>query len=298
MKIFIVGAPRSGTTWLQLMLGRLPGLATSQETHLFSNYLSAWFPGWERMKRSKRGVGLYGLFDDAGADELVRSLTDQVFERMAAQVPDARMVLEKTPGHVMQAEAILRLYPDAYMIHLVRDPRSVVASLRAASESWGAHWAPGKLQPAIRLWRDSVQAGRAISERTDRYLELRYEDLMTDASAGLAQVRDFLGEPRDEAWCRSVAEEFAKNPKGSGKAAWDVGKEPEGFFRGAGVEGWRKDLGRGQVAVIEEQCAELMGELGYSCLHANPAYHPAVWWHGLRRTLAWHLEGVIRIVSP
>lgn len=56
--IFIVGAPRSGTTWLQLMLARHPAISTCQETHLFSSYLGPMHKAWRAHASDNRKTDL------------------------------------------------------------------------------------------------------------------------------------------------------------------------------------------------------------------------------------------------
>ena len=59
--VFLVGGPRSGTTWLQLLLSRSPRIATANETHLFTGYTRSLFSAWNQHQRNVRELGLHHL---------------------------------------------------------------------------------------------------------------------------------------------------------------------------------------------------------------------------------------------
>ena len=51
--VLIVGAQRSGTTWVQRLLASHPAIVSGQESHLFSSYLG---PMWQRWHCSSSGT--------------------------------------------------------------------------------------------------------------------------------------------------------------------------------------------------------------------------------------------------
>ena len=134
--VFIVGCARSGTTWLQQLLSQSPNVATGPETHLFSSYLRSLEDTWHRRKGTY--VGLSHLITEDELAEWTRSFAELCLGRIADARAGARIVVEKTPKHGEYGADILRLFPEAFFIHIIRDPRAVVPSLRAASRSWGS----------------------------------------------------------------------------------------------------------------------------------------------------------------
>jgi len=268
--VFLVGAPRSGTTWLQLLLSQHPAFVTSQETALFSSYLSEFRARWTfetSSRESEAFSGLSTVLSEAAFKELCRSMADRVFAEIRKARPEAEVILEKTPNHVFEADFILSLYPDAYFVHLVRDPRSVVASLRATSRSWGAHWAARGTVANARQWRASVESGRNIAAGTQRYRQIRYEDLMADGAGQLQQLFEWLGRPVDIDFCADAVEScrIEKLREGRSGAAQDQSPrvKPEGFFRAAKAQGWREELSTTQIGIIERVAGDLMAEFGY-----------------------------------
>ena len=83
------------------------------------------------------------------------SVSGFVFAKIAQSKPSATIVLEKTPNHVNCWREILDVWPQAHFIHIIRDPRSVVASLRACLENLGI--AMGFFQDLTRTARDGLR---------------------------------------------------------------------------------------------------------------------------------------------
>lgn len=263
--VFLVGAPRSGTTWLQLLLSSSPAVATANETHLFSAYLGGLFLSWKNFQFMERDIGLHHLFGEKEFFEKIRGFSDDVLSKILSRKPGATVVLEKTPAHAGCWKDILAVYPDAYFLHLVRDPRAVVASLRAAGRGWGKSWAsPGVMENA-HLWLRNVGKAVEIQHHTDRYLQIRYEDLMASPAERLSALFSWMGLDNSLEDCQNIIESNVPDQlkKGAGQKPWDTNREPKGFFGGRGVEGWRKELSGSEVRAIEHVTAPLAEKLGY-----------------------------------
>lgn len=188
--IFLVGAPRSGTTWLQLLLSTSPQIATAVETHFFSLYARSLFSAWQRAAGQRR-VGLRNLMVEEEYFCLIRQFASTIFARILAAKPGATTVLEKTPDHAVYWQDILATFPNAFFLHVIRDPRAVVASLRSASQSW-ADWESPSMTAGCTHWIANVGAARKIRNATPNYLEVRYEDLKL---SGVRTLRSVF------AWC-------------------------------------------------------------------------------------------------
>ncbi|MGH7574075.1 MAG: sulfotransferase family protein, partial [Longimicrobiales bacterium] len=207
-KVFIVGCPRSGTTWLQLLLSKHPQVATAPETQIVAFYLVHFLKQWEHEHNgpTAKHQGRAGLSRVLSEDEfhgLCRDVILCVLEKIAAQTPGATHVVEKSPGHAVHAQWIHRLLPDARFLHVVRDPRDTVASLLAASRTWGGDWAPHNPIDAARLWRRHVSEARGIARDSPQaYREVRYESLRAQPVDELASVACWLG----LAWPRADCE--------------------------------------------------------------------------------------------
>jgi hypothetical protein len=270
-QVFLVGCQRSGTSWLQLLLAQHPAVATTQETHLFNRYLWPLHEQWERFKSRPSALGGRLILSDDEFDDLGADFAKKVLQKIADTNPAATVALEKTPDHVRHGQFILKLLPDAYFIHLIRDPRSVVSSLCAAGRSWGGYWAPRSVVANARHWCHDVSLGRRIAQLTDRYTEIRYEDLCGENGAKvLDALLGWLELPAGDGFStRALAACQIEHLRhgGQGVRGYESLKRPEpGFFRKGTADGWKDDLSRNEIRVIEYLAQDLMQDLGYQRL--------------------------------
>jgi len=273
--VFIVGAPRSGTTFLQNLLGAHPLVATSQETDLFDHYVGPWRSQWERQLpesaeewKRRRHKGLPAILTEEEFDALLGQVIERVHAATMALKPGARVLLEKVPGYGLHGNLILRYVPQARFIHLVRDGRDVAASMLRASRGWGHGWAPKTAEVASALWRDHVLAARTIADSTDRYTEARYEELCGDGGAELLhRLFSFCEIEATPAECRDIVSANRSSLLWSGEVVRRLGgapDEPEGFSGEGGVGAWHEELGTRDRIVLERHAGDLLSELGYT----------------------------------
>jgi hypothetical protein len=268
--IFVVGAPRSGTSLLRQLLNRHPAIALCGESYFFYYVFerrAAFGDPPDPAVRARiverylatRQVAQLGLDREALAAALTRDGDSYpalflALLRHYAAAHGKRRCGEKTPGHALHAEALLSMYPTARLLHIVRDPRDVVESLSRMP------WAPQSPLANARAWRRHVgAAGRCAAD--PRYRLVRYEDLVQDPGAALAALCAFLGEPFDgemlEAGPRSEAPEwwFAR-------AQGDVSPARSGR--------WRRTLDAETVALVEWLLGAEMADYGYVAAAAPP----------------------------
>ena len=283
--VFLVGAPRSGTTWLQQLLGTHPGIATPQETDLLDLYVASWLKSWRLqlaggLEPGRRARGLPTVFTEEQFLNIVRGVLDQVYGTVLEHKPGATVVLDKNPFHSYHVADALRLLPQAGVIHLIRDGRDVACSLmRAAERKWGRGWAPTHVDGAAALWRETVEAARTAAAG-ERYVEVRYEELYSAAATSmLASLYGFCDVDPDESLARTALERFdldrlrslppTEQPSSivwAGEALARLGDtplEPEGFLGGGRVGAWRERFSPYDRWLFDRVAGDLLLELGY-----------------------------------
>lgn len=281
--VFIVGAPRSGTTYVQNLIGSHPLVVTSQETDLFAQYIAPLRARWEFQLPSDpeawtrwRHKGLPAVFTEEEFDSVITTIVDRVHSRTLALKLGAKIWLTKVPQNCQHAELILRYIPQARFIHVLRDGRDVVASQLRAARGWGRDWAPQDVCTAATCWRTDVQAGRSIRRLTDAYLEVRYEELISPtAPALLRQVWAFLGVDAGEEECARRCAEFNLNREGGARSSLVWGgevirrlqappAEPPGFAGEGGVGAWAQEFDSRSRSAFERCAGDLLYELGFA----------------------------------
>jgi hypothetical protein len=232
--IFCFGARRSGTYLVQRMIATHPAVsAVPSETHLISDGIAPLLERFHHGVRSSSQIGSLYADRDVLLDEL-RDLCDAAFGQFLEG--EATHVIERTPLHALHAKLIAELYPDAGVVHVIRDGRDVALSM--VRRTW---WGPESIADAALEWTECVRGGREASSLA-RYAEVRYEDLLADPAAQIESTWNDLGlVPSEEAVETALRElGVARNVEpgesiGTGK--WREaysGKDLEAFDRVAG----------------------------------------------------------------
>lgn len=279
--IMVVGCPRSGTTLLQLMLHAHPRIAIPPETrHLLETHRRRTKFGDLRKQRNRQKVADYitkrPKFKDLGVDrDLVRarivdgpatvgSALGIVLQEYARRFDKPRWG-DKRPLYLNHLPVIFELFPDAQVIHIVRDGRACVASLKRMP------WWQGGSVTAMSRWVQSMRMGQKArsSLRPDQYLEIQYEQLVAQPRAELERLCAFLGEDFDEAMLapQHLADQAVPQHKN-----WH--ERTRGEVSTAPVNAWESQLERWEIATFEVVARKWMRQYGYTPVarawHAPP----------------------------
>jgi hypothetical protein len=238
--VVVLGAARSGTTWLHRLISAHPMVAGTEtgETWLFTDIA----PVWADPVRALAGDGAVLTGMRGFCDSLLLTMRDRV-------APDATHVCEKTPTTVWRLPVLAQMYPDATYVHVVRDGRDVAASL---ARTWTGGGEPGveELEPAAREWVEAVGAVRRAAPNLRRFRQLRYEDLLEAPQAAIEDLWRWIGlDVTDEAR-RAAAQRLEQR----------VTPLPASGEIGAGK--WRS-LQPASRAAVTIATGELLRELGY-----------------------------------
>lgn len=278
--IFVAGCPRSGTTWLQRLLSCHPKICTGQETHIFDQFFMPVHQAWHRSADgSPRKLGLAGYFSEAEFQTVLKSFLTSLLHPLVAPLEPGQFFLEKTPSNALHVRAIVEALPDCRIIHVLRDPRDVVASLLAASNSWGKRWAPRNVRRAIRTWKKHVGQIHEASLVLPpwQYMEMRYEELYADPKHVLQTCAAFLGLEwsqvdltraiLENTPARAVMENGGSHISVGGELGARFGatvKEPSGFVRKAQIGSWKTDLTVPDKIWIWARARKQMAANGYA----------------------------------
>ncbi len=196
--VFVIGAPRSGTTWLHRMLADHPDVASLQdELTLFSSYLAPVEDRYnleaEQLEKGNWSQGLPLLFSRDEFHQALRTLMVQVYGRVLDRNPQASHLMDKHPGYSLVIPLIDRFLPGSRFIHIIRDGREVALSMVRANQQAG--FGANNLRSAAKEWVRHVEAAQEMGRvlGPTRYAEVRYESLMADPEPGLRDLFAFAG---------------------------------------------------------------------------------------------------------
>lgn len=265
--VCVIGAPRSGTTWLQAMLGAHPLICTAQELKIFDLFTEPWERSWQQLIDLERAAGggprgLRIVWSDEEFRAVLHELLRRTYGRVLAGKPGATVVLDKSPSYSKHVAHIRRLVPHARFVHVLRDGRDVAVSLRAGARSWARTWAPSAIDAAAALWRTTVlEAREARRFGPAHYREVRYEDLLRDGPVVLRELFAFIGVSATTEEATAICERHTIDRMREGGHPFDL---PADFFRRGEHGTWRRELTAPDRHRVHRAAGDLLCELGYA----------------------------------
>ncbi len=272
---FIVGAPRSGTTLLQYMMRSHPLISMpTGESHFMIplNRMADSFGNLcheknirlvleEMYQRSAEFLDsdLHGMsFNiDSLANELqkegcnsISTIISGLFNKNAQGEGKQRWG-DKTPYYVLHLPTIIKMFPGAQIIHIIRDGRDCALSTLARKYDFNVY----NMYQAAKLWEQYVEVGHhaGLSLSSDVYLEIRYEDLLSGQINTMQKICKFLDIP----FSNSLIE-YRKS--GGGKGKTPLLKKP---VQKDNSEKWRKQMTHHQIRVFESVAGDTLSNNGY-----------------------------------
>lgn len=274
---FIVGASRSGTTMLRLMIDAHSDIAIPPETN-FGPALEAFARGgaqaavdaivdtdqWgdcglsaNRFAQRVRGCNSYDLHDVL-----------RVFYEMYAELHGKRRWGDKSPYYLYMMNRIQQIIPEARFVHIIRDGRDVALSIIPL---W---FGPNTIAEAALWWSKNIDLARRQASDLRFYTEIRYESLVRDSVATLTRVCSFLEldwEPSmlnyHQSALRRLESETVEwrrlpnvvSPRARLAIHPLIGAPPHSER----TERWRNEMAEDDIQEFEQIAGDTLAELGY-----------------------------------
>ncbi len=271
--VLVLGVRRSGTTLLRVMLDRNSELAVPDESYFIPQLAD----------RHLRHVEPDEFVDDlrridtladwsVPLDKVRARLTERmpigaaiatVYEVYATERGKARWG-DKTPMYMQNLRLLERLFPDALFVHLIRDGRDAALSFLSMpkgvmTETW---MQPRHAAGFACQWRTEVKAARRLGHRVggERYLEVRYEDLVGEVEPVLRRISEFARIPYKPAMA-----DYAGGVDVAAKPHQQSLMQPPT----PGLRDWRLQMSPADVGAFDQVAGDLLDELGYET-HERP----------------------------
>lgn len=301
--LFVVGFQRSGTTLLRLMLNAHPEIAIPHDSG------ELWFDYRDKSDGAYGGLASPDLakrmIEDLLAEPRIKAwqavlpLGELLAEPLPECFPDVmrrfhevyartqgkRFWGDKNTGTLVALDVLNREFPDCRIVHLVRDGRDCALSHASKEYIYGYE---NVLRAAVE-WREQTSLCRKMGAMLprDRFLELRYEDLILAPEAELRKVCAFLGvgyAPQMLDYHRQVDENVPAEKRG----LWPLLDKPP---VASNVFKWKAAMSRGDRAVFERNAGDLLKALGYETL-PGPVRTGRLreLWYQVHQRIAWRLR--------
>lgn len=294
--IYIIGAARSGTTWLHRMLGEHPQVASlpGNELTMFSRYLPVPIRSFKQERADHLAgrwtLGLGKLWDETRFTTWTKDFLASVYADVLATRPEATHILDKHPNYSQYVPLIDELMPGSRFIHLIRDGREVAVSALSVNKRLG-HSA-GEIAQAARDWNDfTLKARTSGAAMGERYLEIRYEDLKKGDLQLYRRIFDHCGLPATDAWLSDLiaANHISKKQFSTGDKRMNALRDKPGAI-------WMDGLSAMDRYRFHRWAGDLLMELGYAQRNwwsANPLERLAV----RVRLFGWRILRTLQIAA-
>lgn len=267
--IFLTGVGRSGTTLLQGMLNAHSQITFPPETHFFKRYILGYLtnnklPSVDQLEKDP----YLRRLDETTRNAIVNKSygSKEAFQEAFLQImqnEDAKVCGDKDTEYVRYLPHLKLLFPQAFFIHIKRDPRDVILS-RLKTE-WG-----GKRSLAFHVAeyqyyiKEVIHLGPQLFE--GRYLELRYEDLLEDPEKELNKLLRVLNLKFESDMLefhtssdRIVAQDELK---------WKQNLDKPILKNNTGK--WKRELSLSKAALVQHQIEDFFLSNNYELVKAKP----------------------------
>jgi hypothetical protein len=266
---FIVGPPKTGTSWLGWAISSHPHALARGEGQFGNMLLPRIESALDQYVEERRKWGLQTTFlGSAERGSIERLAIAQVLLGYLRQdgrpVDSMRCIIDRTPGGAVHIPRLASLFPNAKFLCTTRDPRDAGVSfwfhwIRVHGELKGVSLYDFVERNTREGWSSTIRAARdaASSLGPDRYLELDYAEHHADRRGTVIRLLRFLGLDADADTVDLVLNGSDFRTRSGGRAP---GQEDRANFCRKGVVGdWRNHLSAQEGDRIMAIAAECLG---------------------------------------
>lgn len=305
--IFITGNSRSGTTMMMRIMDNHSAVHSINEPHFFEKLWSPVDVG--KPVKLSEAKDLYlkllvgqregffesvtkhghkyksdlGILEDLPPSRLTRLAIYRMFLRRETAMKGKALSCEKTPQNVFYIREILRYFPNARVINMIRDPRGVMLSQK---KKWkrrklGADFITPREVIRLRinyhpitigkLWNSAVSAVEPFFNE-ERVKNIRFEDLLRNPEDTVRELSKFLDIPYEKGMLRVPH---------AGSSVEKDRKHELGIKKMKGTNWLEKGLSPTEVSICQQICQKSMYKHGYESIEVKVSYPEKLWHYAI-----------------
>jgi hypothetical protein len=263
-KVFVVGCPKSGTTWVMNQLDGHPRVVVKGEGRFAWRLVPMVAQAFnafneDQKKHSSEAVTLLRDVDlFMSARQLIDTTLWRYIEISGKQPSAIQAVGDKTPQHSQNMGMLNQLYPEARFISVMRDPRDAATSaLHHFGKSDGRSREEYFRHFIQEVWPAAIAGARQSAERLGlgaRFIEVRYEDLHRDERGEVRRMLGLIGVDAANASIDACVAAGSFKARAGGRERGNEDKSS--FYRRGVVADWLNHM---TPQLAEELCAPIAG---------------------------------------
>lgn len=254
MKIaFITGSSRSGTSIIGELIAAHPDVNYIYEEEV-----------WKKLVNEDNGSHVVSP----------KEVTDQKKKKlrswMACYKKGNKMIVEKNPRHIARLPLLKSIFPEAKIIHIVRDGRDVACSLKTGlcGKTW-AHVKPPKWREIEKKYTGVVRCAWAYRDIMDvaikdltiiSHLKVRYEDLVANPEKVAARILRYLDlKPHENVtnFCKNIQNKLEDSYIAKHQTRWATQDHSTRIGR------WQENMTEEEQKEVEKILRPVLNHFGY-----------------------------------
>ena len=267
--IYLAGIERSGTSLMYALLASHPGIAMMRRTNLWMYFNKRYgdlnsSENFEQcvsmMSQYKRlrviNIDTFRIKNEFPAGEKSYARLFSLIGKHFAEKQGKQRWGDKSLNTEKYMDDVFEAFPDAKVIHMMRDPRDRYASAKT-------RWVnmKGRAGAATVMWMESVRlARRGMKRYPKNYMVVRYEDVVSKTEETIRKVCDFIGEDYIPEMLSMVGAPSHRDKGGNSS----YGKREVGVISTDSVARYRYVLSVEDIKFIQDFCRSGMKQFGYA----------------------------------
>jgi Sulfotransferase family len=247
--IFVLSAMGSGSTLLRLILDSHDNIAIPQETGFMRAYNAHQFVP---LKWSGRNWARRMGWSREELDVELAAFYDRIFQRYV-QAHGKQRWGDKTPLHTWHVDGLARLFPEAPFVGIVRHPGgNVNSNMNRFGHSFG--------RAVVHVDRYDREIARQAARHRDRFVLVRYEELVLSPEPLLRELLDWLGEP----WSDRVLQHHSVQTGRGGRVTVEGKNRIDDPIDVSRIDKWFRTLPQARRPALARRLGRLAEFYGYS----------------------------------
>lgn len=242
--LFVIGAPRSGTTMLERMLSSHSMIQGGPEPHLLTPlaHLGVWAKvdkaPYDHILATESQKLFVSQLPKKEQDywDACRAYCDTLYGRYLQSKGNKPICLDKTPAYALILPFIAKVYPDAKYVVITRHPLATFSSF-ANSFFDGDYQAAQNYNPLLNRYVPAMAT--FLRQKEAPFIHVRYEDLVKDPETWFARICDHIGVPFEKEAIEYGKQGDEDRPKGLGDP---IGVNQHARPTTASVKKWVQEL--------------------------------------------------------
>ena len=263
--IFVIGAPRSGTTWLHNMIAEHSDVYSLNGSNTFLHkYILPLEEEYSKEKCYFKDQGFTrGLPSKLSQTEFEKLLSDFI-RRFYEVIPtDKEFYVEKATDITSKIRKIRKYLPNSKFIHIIRDGRNQTLSEVKLRNKYGPPFGVKDIYTGAVRWKQQIEEARINSSAfSSDVLEIKYEDLFTNTELNLSKIFKHIGIPFDAQTLNTICSKFNYNVNPLSTPMSSLVNSD-----GKPIQVYENEMSLSDKALFEYFAGDLLKSLGYSDNH-------------------------------